>query len=103
MSIKEAWPFTNSHTRHKADGTWTRAGAVYSAIQLHYSARDMLDLFRAIVPVYHANEIESIPTMAMVFVNDCNYIVHHLMTLGYQFHVNAHVIVAARTRTRHRP
>jgi len=59
-------------------------------MQLFYSARDMLDLFRAVVPVYHANEIESVPLLAMIFVNDCLYIAHHLMTLGYQFHVRSH-------------
>jgi len=47
----------------------------------------MLDLFRAVVPVFHANEIDNVPQLSMLFVNDCHYIAHHLMTLGFQFQV----------------
>jgi centromere/kinetochore protein ZW10 len=45
----------------------------------------MLDLFRAIVPVYHQNSIEEIPGLSMLFFNDCMYISHHLLTLGFQY------------------
>jgi protein transport protein DSL1/ZW10 len=56
-------------------------------MQLYYGARDVLDLFRAVMPVLHANELETVPALAAVFANDCLYIAHHCMTLGYQFHV----------------
>jgi len=55
------------------------------ATQLYYSSRDMLDLFRAIMPVYHEHSIEEIPGLAMLFFNDCMYISHHLLTLGFQY------------------
>jgi len=45
----------------------------------------MLDLFRAVMPAYHQQSIEDIPGLAMLFFNDCMYISHHLLTLGFQY------------------
>ena len=57
----------------------------FSAEQLYYLARDMLDLFRAVVPVVHATELGSVPLIGMCFFNDCVYIAYHLVTLAFQF------------------
>ncbi|TPX43680.1 hypothetical protein SeMB42_g04632 [Synchytrium endobioticum] len=56
-----------------------------SAIELFFCARDLVDLYRAITPQHLADVIESSITRAMIFYCDCEYIVHHLITLGYQF------------------
>ena len=48
-------------------------------------SRDMLDLFRAVVPVVHATELESVPLIGMCVFNDCHYIAYHLVTLGFQY------------------
>ncbi|CAM9818049.1 unnamed protein product [Ectocarpus sp. 12 AP-2014] len=45
----------------------------------------MLDLFRAVVPVQHANALDGVPRIAAVFQNDCLYLAHHMVTLGYEF------------------
>lgn len=47
----------------------------------------MLDLFRAIMPVYHQSSLEEIPGLSMLFFNDCMYISHHLLTLGFHYQV----------------
>ena len=47
----------------------------------------MLDLFRAIMPVYYQSSLEEIPGLSMLFFNDCMYISHHLLTLGFHYQV----------------
>ncbi|KAG5456354.1 MAG: Centromere/kinetochore Zw10-domain-containing protein [Olpidium bornovanus] len=58
---------------------------LFRAIELFYCARDLFDLFRAVVPVHRARELENSLTSSVLFYNDCTYIVHHLITMGYQF------------------
>ncbi|CAM9781621.1 unnamed protein product [Ascophyllum nodosum] len=55
------------------------------AKELFRTARDMLDLFRAVIPVQHANALEGVPRIAAVFQNDCLYLAHHMVTLGHEF------------------
>lgn len=50
-----------------------------------YGIRDVFDLFRAIVPLKHADMFSQVPQLCAVFHNDCFYIAHHLLTLGHQF------------------
>lgn len=52
---------------------------------LYRSARDVLDLFRAIIPVAHGYEIKNVPRTAGVFHNDCVYFAHHCLTLGLEY------------------
>ena len=49
---------------------------------LFRAARELLDLFRAIVPTSHASEIGNIPRMAAVLHNDCVYLAHESSLLG---------------------
>lgn len=56
-----------------------------SAIEAFYNVRDLFVLFRAIMPIYHQDEIEFIPSKSMLFYNDCVYIAHHLLTLGHHY------------------
>ncbi|GAQ88119.1 centromere/kinetochore protein zw10 [Klebsormidium nitens] len=56
-----------------------------TALQLHRTARDVLQLYRAIVPVQRQHQLESVPQLAMVFHNDCLYIAHHALMLGIQY------------------
>ncbi|KAI9141856.1 Centromere/kinetochore Zw10-domain-containing protein [Paraphysoderma sedebokerense] len=55
------------------------------ATELYLATRDMFDLFRAVVPLQHAELLEESPARAMIFYNDCSYIVHHLLTMGYPY------------------
>ncbi|CAM9812990.1 unnamed protein product [Ectocarpus sp. 6 AP-2014] len=57
----------------------------HCAKELFRTARDMLDLFRAVVPVQHANALDGVPRIAAVFQNDCLYLAHHMVTLGHEF------------------
>ena len=52
---------------------------------LYQSAREVLDLFRAMVPVLYGYEIQNVPRTAAVFHNDCVYLAHHCLTLGLEF------------------
>eukprot|EP01147_Barroeca_monosierra_P009001 gene9001-1331_t len=54
-----------------------------TSVQLFFTVRDVLDLFRAVVPTYHAKALDSAPQLAATLYNDCMYIAHHLLSLGY--------------------
>ncbi|KAJ3115873.1 Centromere/kinetochore protein zw10 [Physocladia obscura] len=56
-----------------------------SAIELFYCTRDIFDLYRAVMPILHADNILNSPARAIIFYNDCEYFSHHLLTLGYQY------------------
>lgn len=56
-----------------------------SALEVYFTARDIFDLYRAIVPVHYARELGQDLARSMIYSNDCDYICHHLLTLGYQF------------------
>jgi len=48
------------------------------------TARDVLDLFRAIVPIARADHVANVPRLAMLLHNDAMYIAHHMLTIGHQ-------------------
>lgn len=52
-----------------------------SAARLCATTRDILDLYRAVMPVHNTQKFDLIPQMAIIFHNDCMYIAHRLMTL----------------------
>lgn len=52
---------------------------------LYRTAREMLDLFRAIIPVTHGHEVANIPRTAAVLHNDCVFFAHHCLTLGLEY------------------
>ncbi|CAG8542839.1 2478_t:CDS:10 [Paraglomus brasilianum] len=56
-----------------------------AAVELYCCARDIIDLFRAVVPIHQAEVLETDPTRTAIFYNDCIYISYHMLTLGYQF------------------
>lgn len=57
---------------------------------LYKTARDTLDLFRAIIPTTLAEEIETVPRTAAVLHNDCVFFAHHCLTLGLEFKEKFH-------------
>ena len=57
-----------------------------TAIQLFHTARNMVELFCAVLPSHHRSEIAEVPRIAAVQHNNCFYLAHHLITLGHQFH-----------------
>lgn len=52
---------------------------------LYKTAREMLVLFRAIIPASHQKEIRTVPRTAAVLHNDCTYFAHHCLTLGLEY------------------
>lgn len=52
---------------------------------LYHTARDALDMFRAVVPCRFSDSLAAVPRLAMLLHNDCMYISHHLMTIGHQY------------------
>ena len=57
-----------------------------SGLQLFHVARNMVDLFCAVLPSYHSSAISELPRVAAVQHNNCMYLAHHLITLGHQFY-----------------
>ena len=49
---------------------------------LYRASRELLDLFRAMIPTLYASEISSIPRMAAILHNDCVYLAHEASLLG---------------------
>lgn len=49
---------------------------------LYRASREVLDLFRAIIPTRYGKEIASIPRFAAVLHNDCAYLAHESSFLG---------------------
>jgi hypothetical protein len=47
------------------------------------TARDVFELYRAVVPVHHGGKFENVPMLGMLFHNDCMFIAHNLLTLGH--------------------
>jgi hypothetical protein len=52
---------------------------------LYRGAREILDLFRAIVPATLGNEVATVPRTAAVLHNDCVFLAHHCLTLGLEY------------------
>lgn len=52
---------------------------------LYRTARDMLDMFRAIIPIKYGHEISQMPRTAAILHNDCVYLAHHCLTLGLEY------------------
>ncbi|KAF8931082.1 Centromere/kinetochore protein zw10 [Haplosporangium gracile] len=45
---------------------------------LYKATRSLIDLYRALMPVYHARTLTNVPALAILFYNDCMYIAREL-------------------------
>jgi hypothetical protein len=54
-----------------------------SKIEAFYSARDIVDSWRSIMPAVHGRRIIHEPSAAALFFNDCQYWDYHLRTMMY--------------------
>ena len=52
---------------------------------LYRTAREILGLFRAIIPASHGSEVAHVPRTAAVLHNDCVFLAHHCLTLGLEY------------------
>lgn len=52
---------------------------------LYRTAREVLDLFRAIIPVTHGHEVAQVPRTAAVLHNDGVFLAYHCLTLGLEY------------------
>ena len=52
---------------------------------LYRTARELLDLFRAVIPSVHGNEVSTVPRTAAVLHNDCVYFAHEMLTFGLEY------------------
>mmetsp|Transcript_31881 Transcript_31881/g.48899 ORF Transcript_31881/g.48899 Transcript_31881/m.48899 type:complete len:809 (+) Transcript_31881:105-2531(+) len=55
------------------------------ARMLYRTAREILDLFRAMIPATHVSEVAQIPRTAAVLHNDCVFFAHKCLTLGLEY------------------
>ncbi|CAG8604874.1 8289_t:CDS:10 [Dentiscutata erythropus] len=56
-----------------------------SGIRLYNATLDLFDLYRAIMPVYHSNSFTNVPTLSMLFHNDCIWLADQLIIIQDQF------------------
>ncbi|GAA99492.1 uncharacterized protein L969DRAFT_47774 [Mixia osmundae IAM 14324] len=59
------------------------------------SGLDLLDVFRATLPVHHARSIESVPSLGMQFANDCQWLakeIDELRTAAKSWDITASVL-----------
>ena len=48
------------------------------------TAKDVFDLYRAMIPSFERHRISNIPSLSMLFHNDCQYMAHHATLIGAQ-------------------
>jgi len=65
------------------DGSGDRA--LLLAPTLYRASRELLDLFRSIVPATRAGEAGTVPRAAAVLHNDCEYLAHECSLLGAEY------------------
>lgn len=58
---------------------------IFRAENLYNAVRDMFDMFRSVVPVYHKHNFATVPQLALLFHNDCLYLAHQLLTLAHSY------------------
>ncbi|KAF1334819.1 Centromere/kinetochore protein zw10, partial [Globisporangium splendens] len=58
----------------------------FKCVQLLFqTSRDLLFLFRAVVPTLYERDIANDPRTCMLYHNDCLYIAYHMLTIGHQY------------------
>ncbi|PBC33069.1 Centromere/kinetochore protein zw10 [Apis cerana cerana] len=55
------------------------------AIQLFYTCRNFFEMYAGLVPEHHRKFLETIPQQVAMFHNNCMYLAHHLLTLGFEY------------------
>mmetsp|Transcript_30414 Transcript_30414/g.58084 ORF Transcript_30414/g.58084 Transcript_30414/m.58084 type:complete len:1179 (-) Transcript_30414:121-3657(-) len=65
---------------------------------LYRASRELLDLFRAIIPTMYASEVASIPRMAAILHNDCVYLAHEVSLLGVEYKEKFRSLVPSSAR-----
>ena len=61
-------------------------------LEMFRTARDMVELFRAVIPTQHKRDIATIPMAAAVHYNNCMYVAHYLIVTSVQIqqHLKPH-------------
>mmetsp|Transcript_25369 Transcript_25369/g.37462 ORF Transcript_25369/g.37462 Transcript_25369/m.37462 type:complete len:829 (+) Transcript_25369:97-2583(+) len=52
---------------------------------MYKTAREILDMFRAIIPTKFEKEVSTVPRTAAILHNDCAFFAHHCLTLGLRY------------------
>lgn len=61
------------------------AGEAKCANVLFQTSRDILFLFKAVIPTLNEDDITNDARTCMLYHNDCLYIAHHMITIGHQY------------------
>ncbi|KAG8231565.1 hypothetical protein J437_LFUL011743 [Ladona fulva] len=54
------------------------------SVRLFHTARNVVELYCAIMPLQHKEFLDTIPQQSALFHNNCMYLAHKLLTLGHQ-------------------
>ena len=57
----------------------------HHAFEIIKTIRYLLQMFISLTPYYHNTHISSIPRSTAIYYNNCMFVAHHLITLGFEF------------------
>jgi centromere/kinetochore protein ZW10 len=57
----------------------------FCSIRLFCTARNIFELYGAVVPTHHQKLLETIPQQVALFHNNCMYLAHRLVTLSHEY------------------
>nr|CAD7596756.1 unnamed protein product [Timema genevievae] len=55
------------------------------AVRLFYTARNIVELYAAVVPTFHSKVLDTLPQHVALFHNNCMFLSHRLITLGHEY------------------
>ncbi|XP_069704525.1 centromere/kinetochore protein zw10 homolog [Periplaneta americana] len=71
----------------------------FCSVRLFCTARNIFELYSAVVPTHHKRFLETIPQQVALFHNNCMYLAHCLMTLGHEYSRECPSILKTHTTT----
>ncbi|XP_021924809.1 centromere/kinetochore protein zw10 homolog isoform X2 [Zootermopsis nevadensis] len=71
----------------------------FCAIRLFCTARNIFELYSAVIPTHHKKFLETIPQQVALFHNNCMYLAHRLVTLGHEYSSKFPAVLKSHTST----
>ncbi|PNF35888.1 hypothetical protein B7P43_G08563 [Cryptotermes secundus] len=71
----------------------------FCSVRLFCTARNIFELYSAVVPTHHKMFLETIPQQVALFHNNCMYLAHRLVTLGHEYSSRFPTVLRSHTST----
>nr|CAD7428832.1 unnamed protein product [Timema monikensis] len=69
------------------------------AVRLFYTARNIVELYIAVVPTFHSKVLDTLPQHVALFHNNCMFLTHRLITLGHEYQARMPQVLKQHTVT----